>query len=584
MAPSSFLPDRNQLGSALAISIVAVILPLFLSYVLLRRRWNQEISTRRLPPGPWRLPIIGNLHQLGAVPHRSFHRLSQKHGPFIFLKLGQLPTCVVSSAKLAREIMKTHDATFANRPELAAAKVLSYGCQDVGFQSYTEAWRRLRKIFVAHFTGPKRARSFKSVREEEVGLVVDAISRSAGAPVNLSHLVHALINNITCMMGFGKKYNEGGYGPQKGRLHDILETTRHLIGGFSLGDFFPSIKWVDWLTGLEFRLRRNFQELDHIFDEVLRNHVDPSRQSHEQDFVDSLLEAQKDESEDVPVTTNSVKALLLDVLLGGTDTSTSTIVWAMTELMRNPQVMKRVQDELRLKMKGKDKVEENDLDQLEYLKLVVKEIFRVHPPGPLLIPHISSKECIVDGYVIPAKTTIIINAWTIGRDPNSWKNPEEFQPERFINNPIDYMGHDFEYIPFGSGRRICTGIHLRVIVVELVLANLLYSFNWNLPGGLTAKDIDMSESPGLTVHKRAREIMKTHDATFANRPEFAAVNVLSYGRQDVGFQSYTEAWRLSKKLSVGHFTGPKRTHSFKSVREEELGLLVDHLLVRWRPC
>ncbi|KAF3777110.1 cytochrome P450 508A3 [Nymphaea thermarum] len=539
MAPSSFLPERDQLGSALAISIIALLLPLFLSYKKVEERDLSSVTSPRAMEAPnYRQP-----HQLGAVPHRSFHLLSQKHGPLMFLMLGQLPTgsllrlletslhppkrdfrCTTQKVQqfrqrrwrersVAREIMKTHDATFANRKEFAAANVFSYGFQDVGFQSCTKAWRCLRKIFVGYFSGPKRAHSFKSVMEEEVGPVVDAISRSAGAPVNLTHLVHALISNTICMIGFGKKYNEGGYGAQKGRLQDILETTRHLIGGFSLGDFFPSIKWVNWLTGLEFRLRRNFHELDHLLDEVLRNHVDPSRRSHQQDFVDSLLEAEKDESQDAPVTTNSIKALLLDVLLGGIDSSTSAIVWAMTELMRNPQVMRRVQDELRLKMKGKDKVEEDDLDQLEYLKLVVKETLRVHPPGALLIPRVSSKECIVDGYVIPAKTTIIINVWTIGRDPNSWKNPEEFQPERFINNPIDYKGHDFEFIPFSSGRRTCPGMHLGAMVVELVLANLLYSFNWNLPEGLTANDIDMSESPGLSVHKSSELVLVAHPYT-----------------------------------------------------------------------
>ncbi|CAN6448232.1 unnamed protein product [Victoria cruziana] len=508
MAPSFLVSDHDQLSAVLAKSFLALVLPPFLAYVLLKRWRKHESSARRIPPGPPGLPMIGNLHQLGAVPHRSFHLLSQKHGPLMLLKLGQRFTCVVSSAELAREVMKTQDAIFASRAELAVADVLCYGPLDVGFQAYTETWRHMRKIFVGHFTGAKRARSFESVREEEVGLLVAAISRSPRIPVNLSHSVHTLLNNIVCRMGLGKKFNEGYGSQKKGRMHDTLETTRDLIGGFSMGDYFPSIKWVNWLTGLEFRLRRTFHELDHILEEAIRDRADPTKRSeYEDSFVDSLLEIQKDGSQEIPLTTNHMKALLLDLILGGTDTSTSAIIWAMTELMRNPPVMKRVQDELRLKLKGKEKVEEGDLDQLEYLKLVVKETFRTHPPAPLLIPRVSSRECIVGGYVIPAGTNTIINAFTMGRDPKSWENPEEFLPERFINNPVDYKGQDFEYLPFGAGRRICPGIHLGVIAVELVLANLLFLFNWNLPSGMTPADVDMREFAGLTVHRKTELVL-----------------------------------------------------------------------------
>ncbi|KAF3779602.1 Cytochrome P450 71A9 [Nymphaea thermarum] len=505
MAPSFLL---HQLGSS---SVLALLLPLFLTCVLLLRRWKQHSSVERLPPGPWQLPIIGNLHQLGALPHRSLHLLSQKHGPLMSLKLGQLPTYVVSSAEVAREIMKTHDAIFASRPVLAAFLVLSHGCSDVAFSPYSEVWRYLRKIFVRYLSGSRRALSFQSVREEEVGLMIDVISRSAG-PVNLSHLLHSLNNNIICRVGLGKKFNQQGY-DQKGRFHDTLETTRDLLGGFSLGDLFPSIKWVDWLTGLQLRLRRNFHELDRIFDEVISDHSDPQRRSKEKDFVDALLEAQKDESQEIPLTTNRIKGLLFNVLLGGSDTSSSAVVWAMAELMRKPQVMKQVQDEVRLKIKGKDKVEESDLYQLQFLKLVVKETLRLHPPAPTAVHRISMRECTLDGHIIPDQAVIIVNVWSIMRDPKSWENPEEFRPERFIDNPVDYKGQDFVFIPFGSGRRICPGLHMGVTVVELSLANLLYCFNWSLPDGLNTDDIDMNESPGITVHKKSELVLIAHPYT-----------------------------------------------------------------------
>lgn len=151
--------------------------------------------------------------------------------------------------------------------------------------------------------------------------------------------------------------------------------------------------------------------------------------------------------------------VLQNVVLGGSDASSAPVVWAMAELMRKPRMMKQVQDELRLNIKGKAKVDESDLDQLEFLKLVVKETLRMHPSLPMLVPRISMGECAIGGYSIPDKAVIIVNAWAIGRDPTSWENPEEFQPERFINCPIDYKGHDFEFIPFSSGRRMCPGLY-----------------------------------------------------------------------------------------------------------------------------
>ncbi|XP_031474960.1 cytochrome P450 71A9-like [Nymphaea colorata] len=502
MAPNFFLLD-GQLGVA---SVLALLLPLFLTYVLLLRRWKHKGSVQRRPPGPWQLPIIGNLHQLGALPHRSLHLLSQKHGPLMFLKLGQLPTYVVSSATVAREILKTHDPVFASRPRLAAFGVFGFGFSDVTFQPYTEAWRHSRRLFVGNFSGPKKAQSFQSVRDEEVGLLVDAISRSTG-PVNLSHLVHSLNNNIICRIALGKKFNEYG---QKGRFYDTFKAARELLGGFSLGDVFPSIKWVDWLTGRQLKLRKSFHGLDSFLDEALGVHTDPQRRSEEKDFVDVLLEAQKDEGQEIPLTTNRIKGLLFNVVLGGSDTSSAPVVWAMAELMRRPQVMKRVQDELRHKIKGKDKVEGSDLEQLELLKLVVKETLRLHPSLPMLVPRISMGECSIDGYTIPDKAVVIVNAWTIGRDPNSWENPGEFQPERFMNSSIDYKGQDFEFIPFSSGRRMCPGLYMALAVIELALANLLYCFDWSFPSGLSANDMDMSESPGIIVHKKCELVLIAH--------------------------------------------------------------------------
>lgn len=191
-----------------------------------------------------------------------------------------------------------------------------------------------------------------------------------------------------------------------------------------------------------------------------------------------------------------------DMFLAGTDTSSTILVWIMAELIRNPSVMLRAQDEVREAVKGKAKVEESDLPKLMYLKLVVKEGFRLHPPVPLLVPRETTESCRIEGYHIPAKTRVFVNVRSIGRDQKHWKNPNEFQPERFLDSSIDFRGKHFELLPFGAGRRGCPGINFAVQMIELALANLLHRFDWELPPGVRREDLDMEEAFGLTMHKK----------------------------------------------------------------------------------
>ncbi|OAY70653.1 Cytochrome P450 71A1 [Ananas comosus] len=175
----------------------------------------------------------------------------------------------------------------------------------------------------------------------------------------------------------------------------------------------------------------------------------------------------------------------------------------MTELMRHPQVMKKAQEEVRSLVGGKGKVEESDIDPLRYLKCVVKETMRLHPVAPMLLPRTTLRHFKIDSYDVPLDTMIYINAWAIGRDGSYWESPEAFKPERFMNSSdLEFAGKDFNLIPFGEGRRICPGKNLGLKTVEITLANLLYSFDWELPTGMTKEDINMDEAPGIAVHKR----------------------------------------------------------------------------------
>jgi cytochrome P450 len=186
----------------------------------------------------------------------------------------------------------------------------------------------------------------------------------------------------------------------------------------------------------------------------------------------------------------------------GTDTTHTALEWTMTELLKHPEVMKKAQDEIRRITGSKISVTQDDVEKTLYLKAVIKESLRLHPPIPTLIPRESTKDVKVQGYDILAKTRVIINAWAIGRDPSSWENPDEFRPERFLESAIDFKGNDFQFIPFGAGRRGCPGTTFASSVSEITLASLLHKFNWALPGGAKPEDLDITEAPGLAIHRK----------------------------------------------------------------------------------
>jgi cytochrome P450 len=193
---------------------------------------------------------------------------------------------------------------------------------------------------------------------------------------------------------------------------------------------------------------------------------------------------------------------LQDLFTGGGETSPGAILWGMSEIVKNPKVMEEAQTEVRRVFDGKGFVDETELHQLIYLKSVIKETMRLHPTLPLLVPRESRERCQINGYEIPAKTRVMVNAWAIGRDPRYWVEAESFKPERFVNSPIDFKGTDFEYIPFGAGRRMCPGIAFAIPSIELPLAQLLYHFDWKLPNGMKNEELDMTESFGLTVGRK----------------------------------------------------------------------------------
>ncbi|XP_039145924.1 cytochrome P450 71A1-like [Dioscorea cayenensis subsp. rotundata] len=493
-------------------SIVIIIL-LSSVTLLLILAFNFKLRSRgrKLPPGPWRIPVIGNLHQLGKLPHRTLRHLAEKYGPLMHLQLGQIPAIIVSSPEVASEIMKTHDLEFCSRPSNVVLMKFSYNGLDISLSKYGEHWRQMRRLATLEIFSMKRVQSFRTVREEEVHVLIQSIRQysCSQGPVNLSEMFLCMTNNIICRQVFGKRFSEDGQ-CNRSKLHDLVMETVELMGGFSVGDFFPCLGCLSVITGFQGKIERNFKRMDEFFEGEIEEHClslmndqGVHDDQEQEDFLDVLLKSQKDSANlSFSLTRDHIKAILMDMFLAGTDTSAATLEWAMTELMRCPSVMKKAQDEVQGVVKNKGKVEECDLQQLQYLKCIINETLRLHCIVPLLLPRESMKGCKVFGYDIAKNVRVLINAWAIARDPKFWENPETFMPERFEGNVINYRGQHFEFIPFGAGRRICPGMQMGVFAVEIALANILYHFNWELPFGICCKDIDMTETFGIVLHKK----------------------------------------------------------------------------------
>lgn len=272
------------------------------------------------------------------------------------------------------------------------------------------------------------------------------------------------------------------------------------VGKPNLSDFFPLLRPFD-TQGRRRRIGVYFQKMFKVFDEIIDQRLSssPSAAAAEGggDFLDALLQLHAQSKIDG----KTLRTLLADLFAAGTDTSTITMEWAMAELLKNPSKLERVRKELEeaIRLPGQE-VEESDIARLPYCQAVVKEVLRLHPPGPLLLPHLPTEAGVeLGGYAVPKGARVLVNVWAIGRDEEVWAEPEAFVPERFLGREVDFRGQDFELIPFGSGRRVCPGLPLATRMVHLLLASLLRSFEWRLPDGMGPADVDLSERFGSSV-------------------------------------------------------------------------------------
>ncbi|KAH9777033.1 Flavonoid 3-monooxygenase [Citrus sinensis] len=505
--PASSATADNPSNSTMWYSILAFFLPVLL--LLYYRHISRNKINLLPPPGPKPWHLIGNLNLIGQHLHVSLQSLSQKYGPLMQLKFGLETVVVGSSAEVAELLLKTHDVTFASRPPLLAWKHANYNYLVMPGAPYGPHWRQTRKIYMTQLLSPKSLAQFEYIRIEERKALLFKLyksstssSSSSSTPVHLKERLFMFNLAIMSRMLFGKRYTEEDENnivtPKQ--FTEIVDELFLLPGVLDIGDAIPWLAFLD-LQGNIKRMKAVKKKIDKFYEHVLHEHERHGKRKlfkehGTNDIVDVLLQLADDPTLEVKLERDHIKASMQDLLVGGIETSAVTLEWTMSELLKNPEVIQKATDELD-RVIGRNKwVEEKDIVNLPYIQAIVKEVMRLHPPLTLLAPHKARENCKVAGSNILKNSRVIVNVWAIGRDPTLWEKPNEFCPERFVGKEIDVVGHNFELLPFGSGRRMCVGYALGLKIVQSTLANLLHGFEWKLPGDMKKEDLDMEERFG----------------------------------------------------------------------------------------
>ena len=393
---------------------------------------------------------------------------------------------------------------------------------------------QVKGLYMTKLFNMQRLQCFKPIRMDEMVGLIRSVCEDVAIAQNMRTKLQVWACNLISRMTMGKNLNNISmitkvHGPM---LLEAICKSLILIGRPNFNELMPFLKCLD-IQDLERRTNESFEKIDTIFQRVIDDRRNIGPHGYENDILDILMAFQGDKnamSNGISSDDDIIKAILWvtnyvygvsfiscvffisiyqnsdgnisnwqDLFTGGMETSSVVVEWGLAELMRHPEVTRRLQDELD-RVIGKDRLmSEEDISNLPYLQATVKEVMRVHPVAPLLVPHESTQACEVAGFYVPEKTRLLVSNWSLSMDPNSWEEPQEFRPQRFLNSDIDVKGHHFQLLPFGAGRRACPAMNLGLLNVHLILGSLVHSFEWTLPVGI--QEVDMSETFGLSLHK-----------------------------------------------------------------------------------
>ncbi|KAI5665395.1 hypothetical protein M9H77_15248 [Catharanthus roseus] len=382
---------------------------------------------------------------------------------------------------MAKVLLKTMDANFVGRPKTAAGKYTTYNYSDIAWSPYGPYWRQARKICLMELFSMKRVESYEYIRAGEIKSLMAELYKTAGKPIVLNDYLSAVGLNVISRMVLGKRYLDESENSifSAEEFKKMVDEWLLLNGVITIGDNIPWLEFLD-LQGYIKRMKALSKKFDRFLEHVLDEHIGSRKQS-------SNIEE------------HGSKDMVDDFIVGGTESSTVMVEWAISELLKKPQIFNNATEELDRVISKNRWVEEKDMSNLPYIEAIIKETLRI---APLLVPRTALQNCQVAGYDIPKGTRVLVSTWTIGRDPALWENPGEFCPKRFIGKAVDMKGQNFELLPFGSGRRMCPGANMGLKVIQATLVNLLHGYKWRLPGGLRPEDLEMEEIFGLSTPKK----------------------------------------------------------------------------------
>ncbi|KAL0012710.1 hypothetical protein SO802_007818 [Lithocarpus litseifolius] len=464
---------------------------------------SPNLSSQTLPPGPHPFPIIGNILELGKLPHQATAKLSKTYGPLMTLKLGSITTIVISSPNMAKEVLQKNDQAFSSRTVPNMAHVFDHHKVSVGWIPINSQWRNLRKACATQVFAPQRLDATAAIRLAKVQELLDHVNQSceSGAPIDIGRVVFTTVLNSISNLLFSIDLAQYDSNLSQ-EFRDLLCGLAKEAGRPNIADYFPALRLID-PQGVRKRSRIYYSKLLVIFDGIISQRLQLKASSKgykaSNDVLDSLLSLTEEDNSEISLL--DITHLLLDLFLAGIDTTSSTVEWAMAELLHNPEKMTKARDELEEVLGKGGHVQESNISKFNYLRAIVKETLRLHPSAPFLVPRKAETNIEICGYIVPKNAQILINVWAMGQDPSIWQSPNLFMPERFLEQDIDYKGQDFKLIPFGAGRRICPGLPLANRMVHLMLASLVHYFAWKLPIEMRPEDMDMAEMFGLSLHR-----------------------------------------------------------------------------------
>ncbi|PON41124.1 Cytochrome P450, E-class, group I [Parasponia andersonii] len=478
---------------------ILLLVPLVL-HVLIRS--ISKRSSNNLPPGPLSLPIVGNWLQVGNdLNHRFLASLSRTYGSVVLLKLGSRNLTVVSDPELANQVLHAQGVEFGSRPRNVVFDIFTGNGQDMVFTVYGDHWRKMRRIMTLPFFTNKVVHLYSTMWEQEMDLVVDDLNRDErvrSEGIVIRRRLQLMLYNIMYRMMFDTKFESledplfieaTKFNSERSRLAQSFE--------YNYGDFIPLLR--PFLRGYLNKCRdlqsRRLAFFNNYFVNKRREIMAANVEKHKISCaIDHIIDAEKKGE----ISKENVLYIVENINVAAIETTLWSMEWAIAELVNHPTVQSKVREEIRAVLKG-EPVTESNLNKLPYLQATVKETLRLHTPIPLLVPHMNLEEAKLGGYTIPRESKVVVNAWWLANNPAWWKKPEEFRPERFLEEEgsteaVAGGKVDFRFLPFGVGRRSCPGIILALPILASVIAKLVSSFEMKAPKGV--EKVDVSEKGG----------------------------------------------------------------------------------------